>query len=318
MCKENLHEIYKGTNSDVPQSDIRHLTNGMGTGEMDCYQIAPGIQISYNNLNTDSCFQPIKFETDFLQIDHCIEGCYEFEMDNGSVSFIGEGDLSVTSLRKGKQVFVNSRIPLKKYRGITILLDIASAQPTLNRDFRQANLNLLQIRDTLCGEGRSLLIKSKHEVDHIFGELYHVDERIRLPYFWVKTIELLLFLSLLDGSTVRKPHQFSEEVSIGTQQAYQFIIENPFSKVTIAELAEMFHVAESSMKRCFTSIAGNSIGAFMKVKRMEAAADLLVSAPQLSIGEVAEAAGYENQGKFSAAFKTVFGMTPFAYRCKSW
>lgn len=318
MSKENLHEIYKGTNSDVPQSDIRHLTNGMGTGEMDCYQIAPGIQISYNNLNTDSCFQPIKFETDFLQIDHCIEGCYEFEMDNGSVSFIGEGDLSVTSLRKGKQVFVNSRIPLKKYRGITILLDIASAQPTLNRDFRQANLNLLQIRDTLCGEGRSLLIKSKHEVDHIFGELYHVDERIRLPYFWVKTIELLLFLSLLDGSTVRKPHQFSEEVSIGTQQAYQFIIENPFSKVTIAELAEMFHVAESSMKRCFTSIAGNSIGAFMKVKRMEAAADLLVSAPQLSIGEVAEAAGYENQGKFSAAFKAVFGMTPFAYRCKSW
>lgn len=318
MSKENLHEIYKGTNSDVPQSDIRHLTDGMGTGEMDCYQIAPGIQISYNNLNTDSCFQPIKFETDFLQIDHCIEGCYEFEMDNGSVSFIGKGDLSVTSLRKGKQVFVNSRIPLKKYRGITILLDIASAQPTLNRDFRQANLNLLQIRDTLCGEGRSLLIKSKHEVDHIFGELYHVDERIRLPYFWVKTIELLLFLSLLDGSTVRKPHQFSEEVSVGTQQAYQFIIENPFSKVTIAELAEMCHVAESSMKRCFTSIAGNSIGAFMKVKRMEAAADLLVSAPQLSIGEVAEAAGYENQSKFSAAFKAVFGMTPFAYRCKSW
>lgn len=109
------------------------------------------------------------------------------------MTFIGEGDLSVTSLRKGKQVFANSRIPLKKYRGITILFDIAPAQQTLNRDFRQANLNLLQIRDTLCGDGRSLLIKSKHEVDHIFGELFHVDEQIRLPYFWIKTIELLLF-----------------------------------------------------------------------------------------------------------------------------
>ena len=41
---------------------------------------------------------------------------------------------------------------------------------------------------------------------------------------------------------------------------------------------------------------------------MEAAADLLVSEPQLSICEVAEAAGYENQSKFSAAFKSVFGV----------
>lgn len=71
------------------------------------------------------------------------------------------------------------------------------------------------------------------------------------------------------------------------------------------------------MKRCFTSIAGNSTGTFMKIKRMEAAAQLLVSEPQLSICEVAEAAGYENQSKFSAAFKSIMGVTPFAYRCKS-
>ncbi len=56
----------------------------------------------------------------------------------------------------------------------------------------------------------------------------------------------------------------------------------------------------------------------MKIKRIEAAAELLISEPQLSICEVAEAAGYENQSKFSAAFKSIFGMTPFAYRCKSW
>ena len=103
-----------------------------------------------------------------------------------------------------------------------------------------------------------------------------------------------------------------------TDKVDVLLIENPFSKITISQLAEMFHVAESSMKRCFTSIAGNSIGTFMKIKRMEAAAELLVSEPQLSICEVAEAAGYENQSKFSAAFKSIMGVTPFAYRCKSW
>lgn len=82
------------------------------------------------------------------------------------------------------------------------------AQKTLNTDFRQGDINLQQIRDTLCGDGRSLLIKSKHEIDHIFSELYRVDERIRIPYFWIKVIELLLFLSLLDASYVKNPDSF--------------------------------------------------------------------------------------------------------------
>ena len=311
-----LQDIYR--QNGTQQLEVRHLTDGIGTGEMECFQVAPGIQISYDSLTSDTCFQPIKFETDFLQINHCIEGCYEFEMKNGSVSFIGEGDLNVCGLKKGEQIFESSKIPLKKYRGITILLEIDIAQKVLDQDFKQANINLTQIRDTLCPEGRSLLIKSKHEVDHIFSELYNVDKRIRFPYFWVKIIELLLFLSLLDSSFVKKPRQFSDEVSKGTQSAYQYIIENPLSKVTITELSKMFHVAESSMKRCFTSIAGSSIGTFMKVKRMEAAAEILVTEPQLTICEVANAAGYENQSKFSAAFKSVFGMTPYAYRCKAW
>ena len=295
-----LYDIYFSDNKQKNKNLILQQSTDTGTGEMTCYDVAPGIQITYNHLNMDSCYQPLIPQADFLQIDHCLEGCYECELAGGSVSFVG------------------SRIPLKKYRGITVLLEMETAQKTLNTDFQQGDINLQQIRDTLCGDGRSLLIKSKHEIDHIFSELYRVDERIRLPYFWIKVIELLLFLSLLDASYVKKPRQFSEDVSKGTQQAYQYIIENPFSKITISQLAEMFHVAESSMKRCFTSIAGNSIGTFMKIKRMEAAAQLLVSEPQLSICEVAETAGYENQSKFSAAFKSIMGVTPFAYRCKSW
>ena len=313
-----FHEIYFPNRREALMNTVMQQDSEGGTGEMTCYDVAPGIQITYNDLNMDSCYQPIIPEHDFLQIDHCLEGCYECELMGGAVTFLGEGDLSVSSLCKGQQLFTGSRIPLKKYRGITVLMEMQTAQKTLNADFSLANINLEIIRDALCADGRSLLIKSKHEIDHIFSELYHVDERIRYPYFWVKVIELLLFLSLLDSTYVKKPRQFSEEVSKGTQEAYQYIIENPFAKVTIADLSAMFHIAESSMKRCFTSIAGSSIGTFMKVKRMEAAAELLISEPQLSICEVAEAAGYENQSKFSAAFKAVHGITPYAYRCKAW
>ena len=59
-----------------------------------------------------------------------------------------------------------------------------------------------------------------------------MDERIQVPYFWIKVIELLLFLSLLDGSAVCRPQQFSADISKRTQEVYQYIIENPFTKDT--------------------------------------------------------------------------------------
>ena len=180
--------------------------------------------------------------------------------------------------------------------------------------FTENNINLEQIRNRLCSDGRSLIIKSKHEIDHIFSELYSVDERIQVPYFWIKVIELLLFLSLLDDSAVQRPQQFSADISKRTQEVYQYVIENPFTKDTIQDLAYMFGMAESSLKRCFKSISGVSIGAFMKRKRIEAAAEMLISESTLSIGEVGNIAGYENQSKFATAFRDVFKIAPAEYR----
>ena len=287
MTKETgaFHNIYKTGIGAETEKRILHEGNESGEGTMRRFEVAPGIQITYNDLKMDSCFRPIRFEKDFLQINHCLEGCYECELEGGSVSFLGEGNLCVDYLSKDRQVFLGSRIPLKKYRGITVLLEMETAQQTLDQGFQQAHISLEQIKERLCSDGRSLIIKSKHEIDHIFSEFYSVDERIQVPYFWIKVIELLLFLSLLDGSAVCRPQQFSADISKRTQDVYQYIIENPFTKDTIQDLACMFGLAESSLKRCFKSIAGTSIGTFVKTKRMEAAADMLVSEPTLSIGD---------------------------------
>lgn len=204
MTKETgaFHNIYKTGIGAETEKRILHEGNESGEGTMRRFEVAPGIQITYNDLKMDSCFRPIRFEKDFLQINHCLEGCYECELEGGSVSFLGEGDLCVDYLSKDRQVFLGSRIPLKKYRGITVLLEMETAQQTLDQGFQQAHISLEQIKERLCSDGRSLIIKSKHEIDHIFSEFYSVDERIQVPYFWIKVIELLLFLSLLDGSAV--------------------------------------------------------------------------------------------------------------------
>ena len=90
-----FYNIYK--TRDMPENIKSLLCEGNESGEgvMQCFEIAPGIQITYNDLNMDSCFRPLRFEKNFLQINHCLEGCYECELEGGAVSFLGEGDLCV-------------------------------------------------------------------------------------------------------------------------------------------------------------------------------------------------------------------------------
>lgn len=217
---------------DTPRQfyTLRRYEDESGSGEMHCYNIAPGIQLSFNDLNLSSCYQPLNVQKDFLEINYCLEGGHEVEMVGGGITFLGEKDLSISGLYHDKRVIVNSRIPFNKYKGITILLELETAQTTLDNEFSKWHIDLQKIRTTLCPEGRVLLIKSKQKIDHIFAEILSVENQIRLPYYWLKILEILLLLSQLDNSYVEPPQQFTEKVSRRTQQVYQYIIENPFTQ----------------------------------------------------------------------------------------
>lgn len=297
------------------ENKIYGLSDSSGTGTIARYDVCEGIQLTYNRLEMESCFRKVPPEPDLILINHCMAGCYEYELQDGTASFMGEGDLCISDL--GGQAFINSHLPTKKYTGISILLDLHTAQASLKVLFPQANIDLFALRDYLCPEGKSLLIRGRSEVDHIFSELYDVDERIRMPYYIIKVIELLLFLGLVEREKFENLPSFSEAVVSATKSIYAYLIENPTRRITIGELSSSFNVADSSLKRCFKALTGQSIGTFMKEQRIQAAADILLTQNNMSIAEVAELAGYENASKFSAAFKSVFKQTPLAYRSRN-
>ncbi|WP_276980888.1 helix-turn-helix domain-containing protein [Johnsonella ignava] len=293
---------------------IYRFSNETGTGEMQCYNLLEGIQLSYNNLNMETSYQRIKPKQGVLQIDHCLEGCYEVKLENNKRAFMGKGDLSITEV--GKLPFESSCIPTKKYVGLSLFIDIDIAQGTIMKYFPYSNINLFDIRDKLCKNGTALVIRSRYEINHIISELYKVDERIRLPYSIIKTMELLLFLSLVESKDTHNLSSFSEPVYRATQECYKALVENPFERYSIFELARKYAISESSLKRCFSYITGTSIGNFIKNTCIEAASELLIHKPDMSVGEIADLAGYLNQGKFSCAFKKYFGETPQQYRNK--
>lgn len=65
--KGAFHNIYKTGNDTANTKEVLHEGNSSGEGTMRRFEIAPGIQITYNDLKMNSCFRPIRFEKDFCK-----------------------------------------------------------------------------------------------------------------------------------------------------------------------------------------------------------------------------------------------------------
>ncbi len=288
------------------------LENEISKSSLLCYDILPGIQILYSRLNMTTCYQRVKTGNGFLQINHCKEGCYELETHDGMVNFLGEGDMIVND--PGTQQIEDTRMPLGQYQGITILFELARAQVGLEKRFPAAGIDLYLIRNRLCANHNLFLLRARPGLEHIFSELYRVDERIRATYLLIKVVELLLFLSIVESKRCEVQLHFSQQVINITRKVGAFVLKEPFNKMTIHELAVKFNLAETSLRQCFKYIYGQPIASFIRSKRIRSAAELLQKDRNLSIGQIALIAGYENQSKFASAFKANMAQTPLAYR----
>lgn len=84
-------------------------------------------------------------------------------------------------------------------------------------------------------------------------------------------------------------------------------------RYTIEELASDFHINQTTLKITFKTVFGQSIGGYMKEFRIKRAKELLARS-DASVAEIASAVGYENQSKFTAAFRDLVGVLPRDYR----
>ena len=97
------------------------------------------------------------------------------------------------------------------------------------------------------------------------------------------------------------------------KEAEAMILGDLSKRITAKEMADYFGINESSFKMYVKGILGESYLAYFRRKRLEKAAELL-EATTLKVIEIANAVGYENQGKFAKVFSEVYGMTPLEYR----
>ena len=86
------------------------------------YEIFPGVCLTFHDIHTDHMDYseaPMQFPPDMISIQHCREGRFEGEYQNGECFYLGQGDLSVNlpAHSPSKNAF-----PLSHYHGVNIVV----------------------------------------------------------------------------------------------------------------------------------------------------------------------------------------------------
>ena len=194
---ENLYQLF----DDVLLSSFNIKNEGNKTilelgddaeyGNLETYSIFPGVIMSYIDLNIDNMdevFFEEKIDNRLLEINHCAEGRYSYAVGDDKIVYFGKGDLCISIYDLTKTL---SDFPLGYYKGLEIFIDVDIANDYIKEYI--PDFDVIEFYEELEKSNGYVLVRSNEKIDHVIGELYEVDERIRESYYKLKCFELLLF-----------------------------------------------------------------------------------------------------------------------------
>lgn len=310
----NSQNIQNNQNPDITPdiSQIHHFQNETGEGTITIYPVFPGVMLAYNDFHMsyyDSAFVP---DQDVFCIDYCLEGRLEYPAGKNTFSYVEAGDLKLDRRLTHVERF---EMPLSHYHGIMVAVDMKTAIKSLPVQIKDFPIDLRSLQQKFCPDIYPNVLHDPDYAEHIFGELYHVPEKIKIPYFKVKILELFLYLEALEVSdtSTEKPYFYKTQVE-KTKAMKQFLEAHFQKSFTQEALSKEFDMPLTAMKQCFKSIYGMPIGTWLLQYRMNYAAERLLTDPGISIADLAGETGYDSQSKFALAFRRVMGMSPTEYR----
>lgn len=301
----------------VAQSDgcsVYHFRNETGDGTITMYDVFPGVSIAFNDFHMSYYDSSYHTDFDIFCIDHCREGRLEYLSKDNAYSYVEAGDLKLDRRLTHTGRF---EMPLSHYHGAMIAVDMKTAVKALPQEIKDFPVDLRKLQQKFCHDIYPAIIHEPCSIEHIFGEIYSVPEKIRKPYFKIKILELFLYLDALEipEAPEEKPYFYKTQVE-KVKALKKFLESNIQENYTQEELAKRFDIPINAMKQCFRSIYGMPIGGWLLQYRMNHAAEALLHDQSVNIAELAGSLGYDSPSKFSIAFRRVMGMSPTEYRSR--
>lgn len=125
-------------------------------------------------------------------------------------------------------------------------------------------------------------------------------------------IERIVEVTCPSEETFEESHAYDSTVQT-VNEIHGLLTADLKNRYTIEELSLKFHINQTTLKTVFKKVFGQSLAAYMKEYRIKRAMEYLTQSNR-SISEIAEQVGYENQSKFTQAFKDITGTLPRDYR----
>ena len=232
-------------------------------------------------------------------------------MSGGLSLYLGSGDLSFHMNTGCADSLIT--LPLGYYEGLSLTLDIDILMEQPPELIREAGIDVRKLSHRFCRNGTVSALPASSHIEHIFSEVYHLPEKMILPYLKLKCQELLLFLDMT-GPAETKPLDpyYSGQIEI-IRRIHAQLTEDLTRRYTIDELSRQYRINTSALKSIFKSVYGMPVASYMKHYRILRAAEMLRDGSS-NISEAAHAVGYESQSKFSSAFKDIMDVLPTEYR----
>jgi len=120
-----------------------------------------------------------------------------------------------------------------------------------------------------------------------------------------------------DGTGDNGAHELSEQDRQFLTKSLAVITEQIESnRVNVDELAAALAMSTSQFRRRLSAITGDTPQGYITNIRMQKARHLLDTVPDMTMLDIANSCGYEDQSSFTRAFKRFFGVTPSDYLTK--
>lgn len=296
----------------APEKKTEHFySNETGDATLTVYTVFPGIQVVYNSVHMNHFSLNIpSYSGNFIEIHHCREGRIEQEFET-NFFYLMPGDLSIA---KREQMVHDYNFPLRHYHGITIGINTDIAPKCFSSFMEDVTVQPSKVADRLCGEKKCTILRGNSTIEHIFSEIYTIPEEHKIGYLKIKILELLFVLNLIE-----LPDNSSTELTLPRKQVQlakavaDFLAEHMDKRITIPELSKQFGVSDTHLKNAFKSVYGVPVFSYVRIQKMQSAAQVLIHTDR-SVSDISAEFGYNNESKFSAAFREIMGDSPREFR----
>lgn len=130
--------------------------------------------------------------------------------------------------------------------------------------------------------------------------------RVELDAEYQSLTERLLVLRSAQGDTIQ----------MAIEKVRVFLNENYKQELRIEQIASELNFNSSYLSKWFVKIVGESPSAYIIALRINKAKELLKTMEHMSVKQIGEEVGYQDQNYFSRIFKQVTGMSPVNYRAE--